>query len=327
MSVYLVVLFILSAIFSFFNGFHDSSNIVATIISSRAMSVRRALLITALSELAGAVTFGLTGAAVAQMIGKNLVHADAIRTETLIAALIGAIVWSIATWLAGIPSSSSHTLIGGLLGATWVHAGLKAIEPAGFIGVLLALILSPVAGLVIGYLFTRLVFFLARNAHPRISQFFNRSQIVTGIALGFSHGANDPQKPMGVMALGLLLAGFTKQFELPWYVIAIAAGASALGTGIGGWKLIRTIGSQFYKIRPVHGFSAQVSSALVIFGSAILGLPVSTTQVISSAVLGAGSAQRVNMVRWGVVRQIAIAWLVTIPMTALIAAGAAVIIK
>jgi PiT family inorganic phosphate transporter len=323
----MIILFILAAVFSFFNGFHDSSNIVATIISSRAMSPRKALLLTAFSELAGAVFFGLGAAAVAQMIGKNLVDSNAIRIETLIAALIGAIVWSIVTWLAGIPSSSSHTLIGGLIGATWVHAGLSAIEPAGLIGVLLALFLSPLIGLVIGYLFTRLVFFMARNAHPRINLFFNRAQIFTGMALGFSHGANDPQKTMGIMALGLMLANYSPRFEIPWFVILIAAGASALGTGIGGWRLIRTVGSQFYRIRPVHGFCTQVSSALVIFGSALIGMPVSTTQVISSAVLGAGSAERVNMVRWGVVKQIAIAWLVTIPVTALISAGAAAIIK
>lgn len=327
MSGFLIALFFLAAVFSFFNGFHDSSNIVATIISSRAMSTRQALMITALSELAGAVTFGFAGAAVAQVIGKNLVHPDAIRIETLIAAMVGAITWSVVTWLAGIPSSSSHTLIGGLLGATWVHAGLSAIEPKGLITVLLALFLSPVIGMAIGFLFTRLVFFLARHAHPRINIFFNRAQIFTGMALGFSHGANDPQKPMAVMALGLMFANLNPQFQIPWFVILIAAGASALGTSIGGWRLIRTIGSQFYKIRPVHGFSAQVSSALVIFGSAIIGMPVSTTQVISSAVLGAGSAERVNMVRWGVVSQIAVAWLVTIPVTALIAAGAAAIIK
>jgi len=292
------------------------------------MSPRRALFLTAISELAGAITFGMLGAAVAKMVSSGLVQSSQIKVQTLIAAMIGAIAWSIITWLAGIPSSSSHTLIGGLLGATWVQAGLGAIEPKGFTSVILALFLSPLLGGIIGYLFTKLVFFLARNASNRVNRFFNTAQIATGMALGFSHGANDPQKPMGIMALGLMLMnGNNQNLTVPGFIVLIAAGASALGTSIGGWRLIRTIGSQFYKIRPVHGFSAQISSALVIFGSALLGVPVSTTQVISSAVLGAGSAQRVNMVRWEVVQQIIIAWLVTIPATALIAAAAAWIIK
>jgi len=317
----LILLFGLALVFSFFNGFHDSSNIVATIISSRALPPRWALMLTAIAEFAGAVVFGLGVAAVARTIGTGLVLPAAIRMETLIATLGGAILWSIITWLLGIPSSSSHALIGGLIGAAWAQSGLGVIELAGLLKVLVILFLSPLLGLLFGFLFTKLVFFLARNASMRINLFFKNIQVLTGMSLGFSHGANDPQKSMGIMALGLIIAGVSKSFELPLYVVLTVAAACALGTGIGGWRLIKTIGAKFYKIRPVHGFCSQVSSALVIFGAALLGGPVSTTQVISSAVLGAGSAQRVNMVRWGVAGQMLVAWLLTIPVTGLISAG------
>jgi PiT family inorganic phosphate transporter len=312
------ILFALAAVFSFFNGFHDSSNIVATIISSRAMNARLALLLTALAELAGAIVFGLTSAAVARTIGKDIFPTAPIRVEALIAGLAAAILWSIITWLIGIPSSSSHTLIGGLVGAVVAESGFGVLGMAALVKVLLALFLSPFIGFLVGYLFTRLIFLLARNASLRINIFFKRVQIITGMGLAFSHGANDPQKTMGVMVLGLIAGGFLQEFQLPLYIILIAAGAASLG--IGGWSLIKTIGARFYKIRPVHGFASQVSSAAVILTAALIGGPVSTTQVISSAVLGAGSAQRVNMVRWGVAGQMLIAWSLTIPVTALLAA-------
>ena len=325
--ILLYLLFGLALIFSFFNGFHDSSNIVATIISSRALSPRWALYLTAIAEFAGAVVFGMGIAAVARTIGTDLIPASAIGIDTLIAALGGAIAWSIITWLFGIPSSSSHALIGGLLGSAWVQSGLGVIEIAGLIKILLVLFLSPLIGIGVGFLFTKLVFFLSRNSSMRINDFFKRIQIFTGMALAFSHGANDPQKTMGIIALGLLTAGVVKTFELPVFVVLAVAASCAAGTATGGWRLIRTIGAKFYRIRPVHGFCAQVSSALVIFGAAIIGGPVSTTQVISSAVLGAGSAQRVNMVRWGVAGQMLVAWLLTIPVTGLISAGILFLMK
>ncbi len=317
-SIY--ILFALAAVFSFFNGFHDSSNIVATIISSRAMNARMALFLTAIAELAGAVVFGLTNAAVARTIGRDIFPTATLHVEALLAGLAAAILWSIITWLIGIPSSSSHTLIGGLVGAVVAGSGFSIVGISALIKVLLALFLSPFIGFLVGYLFTRLIFHLARNASLRINTFFKRAQIVTGMGLAFSHGANDPQKTMGVMVLGLMAGGVLQQFQIPLVVIFIAAGAASLGTAIGGWSLIKTIGARFYKIRPVHGFAAQVSSAIVILTAALIGGPVSTTQVISSAVLGAGSAQRVNMVRWGVAGEMLLAWLLTIPVTAVLAA-------
>ena len=319
MSTPLIVMVVLAVIFDFLNGIHDSSNIVATMISSRAFSPRVALGVTAIAEFSGPFIFGV---AVATTIGHEVVVAETITLNILLAALTSAIIWNILTWFLGIPSSSSHALIGGLIGAVAFSAGLKAILFSGLEKILIALFLSPILGLLLGYLFTRLIFFLARGATPSINIFFRRSQILTAIALALSHGTNDAQKTMGIITLGLVTAGVIPSFEVPFWVITISAGAIALGTAFGGWRLIRTLGAKFFRIRPVHGFSSQFTSAFVILGASIIGGPVSTTQVVSSAIMGVGSAERVNMVRWGVAKDIMVAWLVTIPATAGIAAGA-----
>ena len=314
----LIVMIVLSVIFDFLNGIHDSSNIVATMIASRAFSPRMALGITAIAHFVAPFIFGV---AVATTIGHEVVSADAISMNVLIAALASAIVWNLLTWFLGIPSSSSHALIGGMIGAVTIGAGASSIELDGMEKILIALFISPIIGLALGYFFTKIVFFLARGATPKINVFFKRSQIVSAIALSLSHGTNDAQKTMGIITLGLVIAGVIPNFEVPLWVITISAGAIALGTAFGGWKLIKTLGSKFYKIRPVHGFSAQLTSAFVILGASIVGGPVSTTQVVSSAIMGVGSADRVKMVRWGVAKDIIVAWIVTIPATAAIAAG------
>jgi len=314
----IVALIVLAVIFDFLNGFHDSSNIVATMISSRAFRPRVALGVTALAEFTGPFIFGV---AVAKTIGHDIVEPGTITVAVIMAALLSAILWNLLTWYLGIPSSSSHALIGGIVGAVAVGAGLEAIQLSGLQKVLLALFISPIIGLMAGFLFTKLVFFLARGASPRINWFFKRSQIVTAVALGLSHGTNDAQKTMGVIALGLVTAGYLADFYVPTWVIAISAGAIALGTALGGWRLIKTLGGKFYKIRPVHGFSSQVTSAGVILGASLVGGPVSTTQVVSSSIMGVGSAERLSKVRWGVAWNIAVAWIVTIPATALVAAG------
>lgn len=317
MAVLLYISIGLALVFGFFNAFHDSSNIVATIITSRALSPRKALLLTAAAEVIGPFLFGQ---AVAATIGKGLVPSGSITIAVILAALLSATLWSIFTWLTGIPSSSSHALIGGLTGGVIAAGDMAFIEWGGFIKVILALFLSPLIGLLIAYLFTKLVLFLARNASMRINRFFKSAQIVTGLGLALTHASNDAQKTIAMITLSLLLTGQIASFQVPIWVIVASGGIMALGTSIGGWRLIKTIGAKFYRIRPVHGFCAQVSSAAVILTAALLGGPVSTTQVISSAVLGAGSAQRVNMVRWGVAGQIVIAWLLTIPVTAGMAA-------
>jgi PiT family inorganic phosphate transporter len=318
MLVTLITLITIALIFDFLNGFHDSSNIVATMISSRAFRPRVALGVTAVAEFSGPFIFGV---AVAKTIGNDIVAPGTITIEVILAALLSATLWNILTWYLGIPSSSSHALIGGIIGGVGVGAGLQAIQMSGLEKVLIALFISPIIGLVVGYLFTRLVFFLARGASPRINWFFKRSQIVTAVALGLSHGTNDAQKTMGVIALGLVTTGYLTHFYVPTWVIALSAGAIALGTALGGWRLIRTLGGKFYKVRPVHGFSSQVTSAAVILGASLVGGPVSTTQVVSSAIMGVGSAERLSKVRWGVAGNIATAWFLTIPATALVAAG------
>ncbi len=308
----------LALVFDFLNGFHDSSNIVATMISSRAIGPRRALFITAVAEATGPFLFGV---AVARTIGGEIVAEAAVSLPVIIAALIAAIGWNVLTWFFGIPSSSSHALIGGIAGATIAGSGPEALKWSGVGKVLMALLISPPLGLLVGYLLMKTVLFLARGATPRINVFFKRGQIVTALGLALSHGANDAQKTMGIITLGLVTAGALPAFAVPTWVIALSAGAISLGAALGGWRLIRTLGAKFYVIRPVHGFAAQATSAAVILGAALLGGPVSTTQVVSSSILGVGSAERLSKVRWAVAQHIGVAWLLTIPMSALLAAG------
>jgi PiT family inorganic phosphate transporter len=303
--------------FDFINGFHDSSNVVATMISSRAMSARKALALSAVAHFCGPFLFGM---AVATTIGHEVIDPKAITIVVIFAALLAAIIWNIITWVLGIPSSSSHALVGGLIGAVSVDFGFTVIHVRGLLKVITVLFISPILGLLVGYLLMRLVLFLARGASPRINWLFKRSQIVTSLALALSHGTNDAQKTMGIIAMALVTLGYSSEFSVPWWVIVLSAGAMSLGTAFGGWRIIRTLGGKFYKIRPVHGFTAQVASACIILGAAFLGGPVSTTQVVSSAILGVGSARRVSRVRWNVAGNIAAAWVLTIPASALLAA-------
>lgn len=313
----LILLILLAVIFDFLNGVHDSSNIVATMIASRAFSPRVALGVTAIAHFVAPFLFGV---AVATTIGEDIIDANAINNGVIIAALLSAILWNLFTWFVGIPSSSSHALVGGLIGAVAVGAGLQAIYLDGMVKVLIALFISPIIGFIGGFLFTKLILFLARGASLRINWFFKRSQIITAVTLAFSHGTNDAQKTMGIITLGLVTSGFLDTFYVPMWVVTISAGAIALGTAMGGWRLIKTLGGKFYKIRPVDAFSAQTTSTVVILGASLLGEPVSTTQVVSSSIMGVGSAERLSKVRWGVGRDMAMAWLVTIPVTALLAA-------
>ena len=318
MTPILILVIVLALIFDFLNGVHDSSNVVATMISSRALSPRVALGMTAVANFFGPFIFGV---AVANTIGHEIVAAEAINTEVLLAALVSAILWNILTWVLGFPSSSSHALIGGFIGAVVMDAGWKAIQMHGMEKILIALFVSPIIGFIIGYILLRLILLLSWKASPRINGIFKRGQIVTALALALSHGTNDAQKTMGIITLALVTGGYLKVFAVPTWVILMCAGMIALGTAVGGWKLIRTLGGKFYKIRPVDGFASQLASAAVILGASLVGGPVSTTQVVSSAIMGVGAAERVNKVRWEVAQEIATAWLLTIPATALVAAG------
>jgi PiT family inorganic phosphate transporter len=318
MPFLLVVIIVIALVFDFLNGFHDASNIVATMISSRAMSPRLALAISAAAHFAGPFLFGV---AVATTIGSEVVDPAAITSAVIIAALSSAILWNLFTWYFGWPSSTSHALIGGLVGAVVVAAGAEAIHLEGLRKVLIALFISPILGLVLGYLALKLIYFLARGASPSVNTLFKRAQIGTSLALALSHGTNDAQKTMGIIAMAMVTTGYAAEFHVPWWVVAVSAGAIALGTATGGWRLIETLGGKFFKIRPVHAFGSQLTSAGVILGAALLGGPVSTTQVVSSSIMGTGAADRVSKVRWTVARDIAIAWVLTIPVSASVAAG------
>lgn len=318
MTLPLLFIIVLSLGFDLLNGIHDSSNIVATMISSRAIPPKIALAITALSEFSGPFIFGV---AVAKTIGDEIVQAGTINLVILIAALISAISWNLLTWWLGLPSSSSHALIGGLAGAVIAGAGWSAIKMAGIGKVFLVLFTSPLIGFTIGYIITQIVFRLSWKASPKINVLFRRFQILTAISLALSHGTNDAQKTMGVITLALVTTGMIETFQVPLWVVIACASMIALGTSLGGWKLIRTLGSKFYKIKPVDAFCAQLTSASVILGASLIGGPVSTTQVVSTAIMGVGAAERPNKVRWGVAGEIATAWILTIPATGLVAAG------
>lgn len=324
MDFMLIAVIVAALAFDLLNGIHDSSNIVATMISSRAFSPRMALGITALSEFTGPFIFGV---AVANTIGHEIVLPETITLHVILATLVAAISWNLLTWYLGFPSSSSHALIGGFIGSVAIGAGWQAIQIKGVEKVLIALFSSPIIGFVFGYLLTKLILFLCLGASPRINSLFKRGQIISAVGLALSHGANDAQKTMGIITLALVTSGYLDTFQVPIWVILMCAGMIAIGTSIGGWKLIRTLGGKFFRIKPVDGFSSQLASAIVIIGNSLVGGPVSTTQVVSTAIMGTGSADRINKVRWGVAGDIAVAWLLTIPASALVAAGVYTILK
>ena len=317
MNIWLVFFVAIALIFDFLNGFHDSANVVATSIASRAIPPRVALTMAALADFIGPFLFGV---AVATTIGSEVIDQEAVTVPVALAALSSAIIWNILTWRLGIPSSSSHALIGGFVGAAIAGFGLSAIRLEGMLKVVTGLFISPFLGLFLGWLVMRIVWSLGKRMTPRANVFFLRSQYLSTMGLGLSHGANDAQKTMGILTLGLVAFGILPEFAVPTWVILASASAISLGTFFGGWRLIRTMGAGFYRVRPLHAFSSQVASFGVIIGAALWGAPVSTTQVISSSIVGAGSAERINKVRWGVAKQIVSAWMLTIPFTGLLGA-------
>jgi PiT family inorganic phosphate transporter len=314
----LTLFFVLAFLFVFLNGLNDSANIVATVISSRALQPRAALMLTALGEFVGPFLFG---AAVARSLSADLFDPASVSIEMLIAALLGALLWRVVTWYLGIPASSSHALMGGLIGAALAAGGLAAIRLDGLGKIALALLISPPLGLLAGYLATRLIFWLARSAAPSINRTFQRLQLFTSFGLALGHGSNDAQKTMGILVLGLLAAGQLETFNVPTWVLFVSAAGMALGTALGGWRVIRTLGGRIMKVRPVHGFASQLGGLGVMWVAAILGGPVSLTQVMSSSIMGSGAAQRIKGVRWQVGQEMLAAWLLTIPVSGTVAAG------
>lgn len=318
MSQELIIVIVLALIFDFLNGMRDASNVVATMISSRAFSPQTALGIAAVAEFLGPFLFGVT---VARTIGDEIVESSVLTLDVIAAALIGAIIWNLITWYFGLPGSSSHALIGGMVGAVVTGAGISAIKFDGLNVVLLALFAFPLIGFVAGFLMTRLIYFVVRGATPRVNDLFKRGQWLTALVMAFGQGTNDAQKTMGIIALSLVIGGALPDFRVPGWVVAASAAGIAIGTSLGGWRLIRTLGGKFYKIRPLHSFATQLSSAGVILTASLFGVPVSASQVVSSAIIGVGSAERASKVRWSVAEDIVTSWLITIPASGLLAAG------
>jgi PiT family inorganic phosphate transporter len=314
----LIAVFGLAVLFDYINGFHDTANAIATSVSTRALSPRVAIAMSATANFVGA----LTGTAVAKTLGAGLIVPQAEGGVVVAAALVGAIVWNLLTWRLGIPSSSSHALIGGLLGASAAAIGFGAWQVGGILGkVVLPLVGSPVVGFAGGFALMVVIFNLFRRAHPKtMNDRFRRLQVLSAAFMAFSHGSNDAQKTMGVMTLALVSAGIIPEFKVPLWVIILAASAISFGTAAGGWRIIRTMGSKVVKLDPVHGFAAETTAASIIFGASTLGMPVSTTHVISSAILGVGSSDRFRAVHWGVARRIGIAWVLTLPASGAVAA-------
>jgi PiT family inorganic phosphate transporter len=316
--VLLGVVFVLASAYNFVNGVNDCANAIATTVSTRALKPLQAVLLAAVFNTLGAF---LT-TAVAKTIGKGIVDPAAITLWILIFALIGATVWSAACSYLGIPISITHAMVGGLMGAAAAAYGVGAWQGNGIRKVLIAMILSPIAGFVIGYFFMVAVLWLSRRAVPyKAHKFFRVSQVFSAAAMAFTHGANDTQNAMGVMTAGLVIAGFQSDFHVPVWVILVSALFMGLGTQIGGWRIIKTMGSRMVRLQPSHGFSAETASALVIFVNSWLGAPISTTQVIATAIMGVGATSNINAVRWALARRIVITWFLTIPAAAAISAA------
>lgn len=316
-QVIFTAVLVLVLTYSFLNGMNDSGGLVAAAISSRSMSPRFAHYVAACAEFTGPFLFGT---AVAATIGKDLVEPGAISLPVLFIAVLSAIAWNVTAWYTGLPSSSTHALLGGLIGAVSVGYGFQGLRIAGFAKVLLSLFAAPFAGSLAGYAFMRVTQWLTQNATPHVNLFFKYAQPFNVIALALSHGANDGQKAMGLVAMALVAAAYENTFVVPIWATLLVALALMSGVGIGSSRILRTVGNRIYKLRPVHAFAAQTASATVVLGAALLGGPVSSTQVVSTAIMGVGSAERVNAVRWHIATQIMTAWLVTIPASAILAA-------
>jgi PiT family inorganic phosphate transporter len=321
-TLILIAVLLLAVLFDYINGFHDTANAIATSVSTRALKPGWAIAMSAAANFLGA----LTGTEVAKTVGSGLIQPGAESGNAgqviVAAALIGAIIWNLLTWRLGIPSSSSHALIGGLLGSAAAAAGFTSWQIGGIVGkVLVPLVTSPILGLFLALAFMILIFNVFKNFNPHfMNDLFRRLQVLSAGYMAFSHGSNDAQKTMGIMTLALVEAGVLTDFKVPLWVIVLAASAISLGTAGGGWRIIKTMGTRVVKLDPVHGFAAETTAATIIFGASHFGMPVSTTHVISSAIMGTGASDRFKAVRWGVARNIAIAWVLTIPASGTAAA-------
>jgi inorganic phosphate transporter, PiT family len=330
----LVLVVVLALAFDYINGFHDTANAVATVVSTNVLPGRTAVLLAALFNFLGA----FAGVGVAKTIGGDIADPTTITQTVVAAALVGAILWNLLTWYYGIPSSSSHALIGGIVGAAWCHQTVEATPPGeAFMalvtskGVRLALeglVLSPLVGLVGGFILMVLLLWMARKMAPTtVNRNFRRLQLCSAGFMAFAHGSNDAQKSMGIITLALATYAVSQgrdippgELTVPWWVIASCAAAMGLGTSTGGWRIMKTMGHKIIKLRPINGFAAETAAALVILTATVLKAPVSTTHVISASIMGVGASKRVSAVRWGVARNMLVAWVLTVPVSAAVSA-------
>ncbi len=322
----IVLIILLAFIFDFINGFHDSANAIATVVSTRVLSPRSAVMMAAFFNF---IAFAIFGVAVAATIAKGVVDPHAVNKTVIFSALVGAIVWDLYTWRAALPTSSSHALIGGLVGAAYVKGGVKMLIFSGINKIVLFMFISPIVGLVLAFIIMTLV---ARGFYKgdaaKLNFAFRKLQLVSSAFYSLSHGTNDAQKTMGIVAVLLYSAGYLgDKLYVPLWVVLMAHAAIALGTLFGGWRIVKTMGKRIAHLRPVHGFSAETASGLVLFGSAHFGIPVSTTHAISGSILGVGMSQRATGVRWILARKIVGAWILTIPASAAVAAAVYLVLR
>ena len=305
---------ILALVFDFINGFHDTANAIATSVNTRALYPSHAIILAASLNFIGA----MVSTGVAKTIGGDIVSSASIVDEKIIiAALIGAITWNLLTWYFGIPSSSSHALIGGLIGAVLISVGINGLNWYGIGKIFIALVASPAIAFITGIIIMNIIFRAFEKFSPHfINDKFRKMQIFSAAAIAFSNGSNDAQKSMGIITLALFSGGFIAEFEVPMYVKVLCATAMALGTATGGWRIIKTVGGKIFKLEPPSGFAADLNSSMVVFSATLLTLPVSTTHVVSGSIMGVGTAKRLNAVRWGVAQNMVKAWFMTIPITA-----------
>jgi inorganic phosphate transporter, PiT family len=318
-TVWIVAAIILTAlVFDYLNGFHDAANSIATVVSTRVLSPGKAVIWAAFFNFAAAFFFGV---GVAKTIGKDMIRIEMVDNTVIFAGLMGAIVWNIITWYFGLPTSSSHALIGGYAGSAVAKAGLGVIIASGWTKTLIFIVVSPVAGMILGFIIMGLTMWVVRKMSPRrVDKNFRRLQLLSAALYSLGHGTNDAQKTMGIIAGVLYTSRLIPTFEIPLWVILLAHSAIALGTLSGGWRIVKTMGQKITMLRPIGGFSAETAAAVCLFGLAMNGIPVSTTHTITGAIIGVGSTRRLSAVRWGVTRTLVWAWLMTIPAAALVAA-------
>ena len=314
---FIIIVVALALIFDFINGFHDTANAIATSVSTRAISPSKAIMMAAMLNFLGA----MISTGVAKTIGGDIVVGH-IEQPIIIASLLGAIFWNLFTWKIGLPSSSSHALVGGMIGGVLMSdMGMAGLNFLGIGKIVVALVTSPILGMAMGYIIMTIIFRIFENASPsKLNHRFKKMQILTAATMAFSHGSNDAQKSMGIITLALVSGGVLTEFEVPTIVKILAATAMAVGTSVGGWSIIKTVGGKIFKLEPVNGFAADLNSSITIFTATMLHLPVSTTHVVSGSIMGVGAAKRIHAVRWGVAKQMVMAWVLTIPCTAVMGA-------